>query len=103
MDSATSERVIEALLDQVDELQASSGAAPGLLNGAIYYSSPGLPNPQIVDYYASEVGVLGELYKIQKVVDVMANENRSPEVCQYLHFLSPIDFVFFLEDDCDEC
>jgi hypothetical protein len=41
---------------------------------------PGIPNPQIVDYFASEVGVLDELYKIQRVVDVMANENRTPEV-----------------------
>ncbi len=50
-----------------------------ILDGAVYYSAPGLPNPQVVDYYAAEVGVLDALYKIQKIVNVMENENRSSE------------------------
>ena len=74
-------------------MKGTSGSIPDLLKGATYYSMPGIPNPRIVDYYAAEVGVLDELYKIQRIVDVMANENRSPEMLK----LNPDGAVPFLQ------
>jgi len=78
MNSETSSKVVAVLLDQIDSLK--SPKIPDLFDGAEYYSMPGIPNPQIVDYYAAEVGVLDDLWKIMKKIDVMANENRTPEI-----------------------
>jgi len=79
MDAQLSMAVIENLLAQIEDLKAGDSSKESILSGATYYSMPGIPNPRIVDYYASEVGVLDDLYSIQRVVDVMGNENRTSE------------------------
>ena len=43
-------------------------------------SAPGVPHPRIVDIFASEMGMLVELYAKQQVLDLMAAENRSLEM-----------------------
>jgi len=93
MDADTSTKVVAVLLDEIDRLKTDSGAMPNILEGATYYSAPGIPNPRIVDYYAAEVGILDQLYKIQQPVDVMANENRNPEMVA----LNPDGAVPFLK------
>lgn len=79
MDGDLSKKVIENLLDQIDELK-TDGEIPNILDGATYYSCPGIPNPRVVDLYAAEAGILDQLYKVQRVVDVIGNENRNPEM-----------------------
>jgi len=51
-----------------------------VLKGATYYNTRGLPNPRVVDIFAAEIGLLDELYKVEKPIDLLAGGNRTPEM-----------------------
>jgi len=58
----------------------TGGKKTDVLEGATYYNTRGLPNPRVVDIFAAEIGLLEELYKVEKSIDLIGGGNRTPEM-----------------------
>jgi len=71
----------------------ADAAVDAQLEGAEYYSHPGMPNPAVVDFFAAEAGLFEFLEERFKMVDILTKKNRTPEMLK----LNPDGGVPFLK------